>query len=156
LRRNESLLFGNEATFAAAYPGWTHALTIQNANAVAVVPTRSDRRPVGVLEVFFAAPQPFGDGQRTLIALTADQIGNALGQSEAREREHEAAFKLQESLLGPPSMVDGVGHTTRYLAAEATLHIGGDWHNAQRLPDGRIVAAVGDVVGRGLVAATVM
>jgi anti-sigma regulatory factor (Ser/Thr protein kinase) len=59
-------------------------------------------------------------------------------------------------LLGPPMLVDGVGHSSRYLPAEAALHIGGDWHNAQRLPDGRIMIAVGDVVGRGLAAATVM
>jgi serine phosphatase RsbU (regulator of sigma subunit)/anti-sigma regulatory factor (Ser/Thr protein kinase) len=129
---------------------------MQGADALAVVPTRSERRAVGALEVFYLGDHSFDDVHRTLLELAADQIGNAIGRARIRESENAAAAKLQESLLGPPLLVDGVGHASRYLAAEATLHIGGDWHNAQRLPDGRIMIAVGDVVGRGLEAATIM
>ena len=36
------------------------------------------------------------------------------------------------------------------------LEVGGDWHDTFALPDGRIAVVVGDVVGRGLVAASAM
>jgi anti-sigma regulatory factor (Ser/Thr protein kinase) len=52
--------------------------------------------------------------------------------------------------------VENVGHEARYLPAEAALHVGGDWYTVQPLSDGRVGMAVGDVVGRGLDAATVM
>ncbi len=156
VRSGRAVFFDDIKEFAAAYPGWESALLVQQAKAVAIVPTRSDRRVVGALEVFYRDTQDFDDVRRTLIELTADQIGNALARAQTHEREHEAAAKLQDSLLGPPVLVENAGHSVRYLPAEATLHIGGDWHNTQQLRDGRIMIAVGDVVGRGLEAATVM
>jgi PAS domain S-box-containing protein len=74
----------------------------------------------------------------------------------SREQLASVARTLQESLLGPPVLVEGAGHAARYLPAAARLDVGGDWYNAQRLVDGRIAVAVGDVVGSGLEAATVM
>ena len=74
----------------------------------------------------------------------------------SREQLASVARTLQESLLGPPLLVEGAGHAARYLPAAARLDVGGDWYNAQRLVDGRIAIAVGDVVGNGLEAATVM
>jgi serine phosphatase RsbU (regulator of sigma subunit)/anti-sigma regulatory factor (Ser/Thr protein kinase)/CHASE3 domain sensor protein len=156
VRRNETLVFDDRDAFVDAYPGWAWALDVQDAKTLVVLPTRSERETVGVLEAFYDTAREIDDPARTVFELTADQIGNALARSQTREREHEAAARLQESLLGPPTLVEGVGHTTRYLPAEATLHIGGDWHNAQRIADDRILIAVGDVVGRGLEAATVM
>jgi serine phosphatase RsbU (regulator of sigma subunit)/anti-sigma regulatory factor (Ser/Thr protein kinase) len=156
LADNRPLFFPTRDAYANAYPGWAAVLDVQAASSAAVLPARSDLRAIGAVEIFFREPREFGDDERMLLELTAEQIGNALGHAYAREREHAAAAKLQESLLGPQSLVDGVGHASRYLPAEATLHIGGDWHNVQRLADGRIMIAVGDVVGRGLEAATVM
>ncbi len=156
VRSGQPVFFETAKDYGTAYPGWAAALLVQRAQSVAIVPTRSDRRVVGALEVFYREPQEFDDVARTLAELTADQIGNALARAQTHEREHEAAAKLQDSLLGPPVLVENAGHSVRYLPAEATLHIGGDWHNTQQLRDGRIMIAVGDVVGRGLEAATVM
>jgi serine phosphatase RsbU (regulator of sigma subunit)/anti-sigma regulatory factor (Ser/Thr protein kinase) len=74
----------------------------------------------------------------------------------SREQLATVARTLQESLLGPPVLVEGAGHAARYLPAAARFDVGGDWYNAQRLVDGRIAIAVGDVVGSGLEAATIM
>ncbi len=156
IRSDQLLFFEDRRAYDAAYPGWVSSFDMQGADALAVVPAHSDRQPVGVLEVFYFADVVFDDAQRTLLELTATQIGNAIGRARTREHENAAAETLQVSLLGPPMLVDGVGHSSRYLAAEGPLFVGGDWHNAQRLPDGRIMIAVGDVVGRGLEAATVM
>jgi serine phosphatase RsbU (regulator of sigma subunit)/anti-sigma regulatory factor (Ser/Thr protein kinase) len=156
IRTGEILRFENRAAFAERFPGWVSVFDVHDAAALAVVPTRGPHTVYGALEVYFDRPARFDDVQQTLLALTADQIGTALERARTRDRENEAAARLQESLLGPRLLVDGAGHSSRYLAAEATLTIGGDWHNAQRLPDARILIAVGDVVGRGLEAATVM
>jgi PAS domain S-box-containing protein len=73
-----------------------------------------------------------------------------------REESTSIARRLQESLLGPPVLLPGAGHAARYVPAAHGLNVGGDWYNAQRLPDGRLAVAVGDVVGNGLESATVM
>ena len=43
-----------------------------------------------------------------------------------------------------------------YAPAGEDLEVGGDWYDTFALPDGRIAVVVGDVVGRGLVAASAM
>jgi serine phosphatase RsbU (regulator of sigma subunit)/anti-sigma regulatory factor (Ser/Thr protein kinase) len=156
LRTGNARYFPTRDAFAAEYPGWVSVVDVQGAQSVAIVPATSPHGPVGSVEVFYQSPRAFDELERTILALIADQIGSALDRARTRDREYAATARLQDSLLGPRHLVDGAGHSTRYLPAETSLNVGGDWHNAQRLPDGRILVAVGDVVGRGLEAATVM
>lgn len=77
--------------------------------------------------------------------------------SLAYERDHEVAETLQRSLL-PERLprIDGLEIEARYLPAAFEAAIGGDWYDAVELDDGRVALVVGDVVGHGLRAATVM
>ena len=77
--------------------------------------------------------------------------------SRAAAADHEVAETLQRSLL-PESLpaIDGVELEARYLPASRGAAIGGDWYDAIELDDGRVAVVVGDVVGHGLRAATVM
>lgn len=74
-----------------------------------------------------------------------------------REQGRESLIALQEALLpdGLPvlPMVDIAG---RYLVAEAPEAGGGDWFDAVPLGKGRVALVVGDVVGHGMPASTVM
>ena len=80
---------------------------------------------------------------------------------ERAERLHEqsrdVAHTLQQALLGsaPP---DDPRFTlaTLYQPADEHLEVGGDWHDAFLLEGDRVAIVVGDVVGRGLQAATAM
>lgn len=71
-------------------------------------------------------------------------------------REKRIAGEFQEMLL--PRMAwdafDGLEVRTRYLAAWAEAQVGGDFYDGLTLPDGRVALIVGDVSGKGLVAAT--
>ena len=73
------------------------------------------------------------------------------------EEQRDAAHILQRALLAAAPPVDprfDVG--ALYAPAGEDLEVGGDWHDTFALPDGRIAVVVGDVVGRGLVAASAM
>jgi len=75
----------------------------------------------------------------------------------ARDREHEIAAQLQRGLLAgeipqDPALDLGV----EYLPAVTGLEVGGDWYDAFALGERAIALVVGDVVGRGIVAATTM
>ena len=73
------------------------------------------------------------------------------------EREHRASAAFQEAAL--PSrlpIVPGMQFRAIYRAAKAEALVGGDWYDAFRLYDGRIVLSVGDVMGSGLLAAVTM
>jgi serine phosphatase RsbU (regulator of sigma subunit) len=59
-------------------------------------------------------------------------------------------------LAGEPPRDPRFEIATRYLPAVEHLEVGGDWHDAFVLPGDRIGIVVGDVVGRGLGAASAM
>ena len=76
----------------------------------------------------------------------------------ARSREQEVALALQRSLLaGTLADGDGFAVGVAYRPGVKGLEVGGDWYDAFWLEeDERIALVVGDVVGRGLEAATTM
>ena len=73
------------------------------------------------------------------------------------EREHRASAAFQEAAL-PSRMpiVPGMQFGAIYRAAKSEALVGGDWYDAFRLEDGRIVLSIGDVMGSGLLAAVTM
>jgi sigma-B regulation protein RsbU (phosphoserine phosphatase) len=67
------------------------------------------------------------------------------------------AHTLQQSLLaGEPPQDPRYSVATLYQPAVRDLEVGGDWHDVFRLPGDKLGIVVGDVVGRGLGAATAM
>ena len=75
----------------------------------------------------------------------------------ARDSARDVAHTLQQSLLaGPPLRDPRFEIATLYRSAVEHLEVGGDWHDAFRLAGGRVGIVVGDVVGRGLRAASAM
>ncbi|WP_246158976.1 PP2C family protein-serine/threonine phosphatase [Catellatospora sichuanensis] len=73
--------------------------------------------------------------------------------------EHRLAGRLQQIIQPVPEDVVELGciqALVRYLPAENSVRVGGDWYHALTLPTGRVLLAIGDVVGHGLPAATAM
>lgn len=73
------------------------------------------------------------------------------------ETERRTVKSLQRLLL-PPSEQSGDSFDASglYIAATGDLGVGGDWYEVLELPDGRVMVAVGDIVGHGAAAAHVM
>ena len=73
------------------------------------------------------------------------------------EAERRITERLQEAAL-PRALpqIPGVALDAYYHAGTDDARIGGDWYDALRLPDGRIVISIGDVSGSGLDAAVTM
>jgi phosphoserine phosphatase RsbU/P len=95
---------------------------------------------------------------RTTIFDATDRRAYEQELLRARRREQEIAQLLQRSLLsGEPPLSEDLCVEVFYRPAQAGHEVGGDWHDAFWLEDGRTAGlVVGDVVGRGLEAAAVM
>ena len=78
-------------------------------------------------------------------------------QRLALDRERRIAVTLQEAML-PQTLPrrDHLRLDAYYSPGDSEATIGGDWYDAFELPDGRIVLTIGDVLGKGLVAAVTM
>jgi PAS domain S-box-containing protein len=126
--------------------------------SVLIVPLFSAGKVVGTLNAivggsgraFSAADVPFFEelGRR---------IAPAIGNATAYERERRVASTFQEAALVPSlPEIPGLTFEALYQAAMLEATVGGDWYDAFRLPDGRVVISVGDVAGKGLHAAVAM
>ncbi|WP_016823235.1 SpoIIE family protein phosphatase [Streptomyces viridosporus] len=98
--------------------------------------------------------RPFTGEDQLLLSLLAGQLAQGLARAHQIDQQRETALALQRAILGPSELPDGFA--VRYEPATQPLEVGGDWYDTIPLPDGRIGIVVGDCVGRGLEAATVM
>jgi GAF domain-containing protein/anti-sigma regulatory factor (Ser/Thr protein kinase) len=121
------------------------------------VPLVVEDRLLGVLHVGSREVREFTDDEVALLELAADRLAVALDHSRLYEREHAVAETLQRSLL-PEELPDvpGAELAARYVPGAADVEVGGDWYDVIPLPGGRVGLAMGDVVSRGVRAASVM
>jgi PAS domain S-box-containing protein len=112
--------------------------------------------PLGLLAVRIDLDRarPFTAEDRALLALLCGYLGQALHRVHQSDQQRETALVLQRAILGPARLP--AGFAARYEPAGRPLEVGGDWFDIVELPDGRTGIVVGDCVGHGLDAATVM
>ena len=122
------------------------------------IPLTVHGRPIGTITgVMASAHRHFAHSDLPLFGELARRISPALANAEAYERERRVARTFQSAAMANvlPS-VPGLRLDAIYEAAHAEATVGGDWFDAVRLPDGRVVFSIGDVAGSGLDAAVTM
>ncbi|MFJ9338747.1 SpoIIE family protein phosphatase [Streptomyces sp. NPDC101733] len=107
-----------------------------------------------VLWLDLGEKRPFTGEDELLLSLLAGHLSQGLTRVHQIDQQRETAIALQRAILGPSRLP--AGFAVRYEPATQPLEVGGDWYDTVTLPDGRIGIVVGDCVGRGLQAATVM
>ena len=113
------------------------------------------QHPQGVLVMYIELtdPRPVTSEERTLLTVLAGRLGQGLQRVQQLDQQRETALALQHAILGPAV---SSGFAVRYQPASRPLQVGGDWYDVVDLDDGRIGLIVGDCVGHGLGAATIM
>jgi anti-sigma regulatory factor (Ser/Thr protein kinase) len=121
------------------------------------VPLLADRRIIGAMHVGTLQPRKFTAEDTVVLQLAADRAARAIERAQVYQHEHDTAVTLQRSLL-PDRLPDVPGFVmaARYMPGAAGTEVGGDWYDVIPLADGRIGIAMGDVVGRGIQAASLM
>ncbi len=114
------------------------------------------RHPRGVLVIWveLAEQRPFSLEDHTLLTVLAGCLGEGLHRVHLLDEQRETAVALQHAMLGPSTLPEGFA--VRYRPASRPLKVGGDWYDVVNLDDGHVALIVGDCVGHGLTAATVM
>lgn len=126
--------------------------------SVVSVPLPGKDGPLGAIA--FATSDPsrrYTEDDLALAEEVARRFAPAVESALRLERERDVAETLQRSLLPErlPQLPE-IETAARYLPATAGVSVGGDWYDVLALPDGRILFAIGDVVGHGVRAAAVM
>ncbi|MFI6154997.1 SpoIIE family protein phosphatase [Kitasatospora sp. NPDC051170] len=142
---------------ALTTPGPQDTLPAEAAS-VLVLPLTARGRLVGLLTLGRTAASPaYTPGDADLFgALTARA---AIGIDHARHyaRSQGIALELQRALLSEPGNPhQNLTLASRYLPSGSSSVVGGDWYETVRLPFGRTLLAMGDVMGHGVEAAVDM
>jgi anti-sigma regulatory factor (Ser/Thr protein kinase)/putative methionine-R-sulfoxide reductase with GAF domain len=120
------------------------------------VPMVVERRLVGVMHVGTLSPRRFTEDDVHLLRAVADRSAMAIDHDRLF-LQYRIAESLQRRLL-PERLpaLPGLEFAARYLPAAEATTVGGDWYDVFELPDGRVALTVGDVVGHGVEAASLM
>lgn len=121
------------------------------------LPLRVADRSLGHLLVARHTTQAFADDEVAFLADLASRAALSIENARLYEHERATAHALQQSLL-TTKLPRGARFAieTFYRPAVDDLDVGGDWYDAFPLSGDRIAIVVGDVVGRGLGAASAM
>ena len=111
-------------------------------------------RGIVVVWIELSEQRPVTPEDQTLLTVLAGRLGQGLQRVDQLDQQRETAVALQHAMLGPTRLPSGIA--VRYQPASRPLQVGGDWYDVVDLDDGRVGLIVGDCVGHGLAAATVM
>jgi len=124
--------------------------------SMCAVPLIVAGRVLGALRFSFAARKLFDDDERDFVLALAAQTAQTLQRTELYAAERQASLDLQRALL-PADVPDIAGwDAATYYSPAGDQEAGGDFYDVLPLPDGRVAAIVGDVMGRGIDAAAAM
>jgi hypothetical protein len=112
---------------------------------------------LGLIRLSSKTDGSFTENDEAILVQLAQLSSVAIENARLYERQRRIAETLQRSLL-PRRLpnIDHVAIAARYMPGAAGAQVGGDWYDVIELPGGNVGLALGDVVGRGIGAASVM
>jgi serine/threonine-protein kinase RsbW len=123
-----------------------------------VLPLTVRGRVLGTFAIRMARDRRGAEAERLFLIDLADRAALALENARLYEQERAIARTLQRSLLAAdvPGTDPRFAVETHYQAAAQDMEVGGDWYDAFLITANKLAVVVGDVVGRGIEAATTM
>jgi PAS domain S-box-containing protein len=150
----------DEEFVAAAWPDDPdyQRLLLDNVAFAVVVPMMAREGIIGRLSLVVGpGGRQLDNDDAPLLLDLARRIAVAVENARLFSRQRSVAVSLQQSLLPDRlPVVPGVTMAARYLPGGPDVDVGGDWYDVLPMPDGTMGFAMGDVVGRGVRAASLM
>ena len=161
LRKNQPIVLADITEDLITRAGASPLLSVLRALAprsAVTIPLRTRGGTIGSLVAYWAeTPRQYAHDDLPLFQELTKRAAVSIENARLYEREREVATEFQRAAL-PISLphVAGVRFDGIYVPASDRELLGGDWYDALRLSDGRIVISIGDVAGSGLAAAVIM
>ncbi len=117
----------------------------------------ADGSNLGLIQLSDKFEGEFTERDEDILVQLAAIASVRIERARADDRVRQVSATLQRSLL--PTRLPDLDHATvaaRYLPRSSDVDVGGDWYDVIVMPGGRILLAVGDVVGHGERAAAAM
>ena len=161
LRTGKSVVIGavkEELLKKAAASNFLAVIRELAPRSAVTIPLRTRGRTLGSLVAYWSqTPRRYKEADLPLFEELTKRAAVSIENAQLYEREREIAAQFQRAAL-PISLphVPGIHFDAMYVPANVRELLGGDWYDALRLNDGRVVVSIGDVAGSGLPAAVIM
>ena len=157
LLSRSAIFLENAEQISHAYPNGVGLPDTGRLQSLVALPLVAGDVPVGALVLAGRRARDFRRLDRELLSGLVRVGAQALQRALLFEQQSSLATTLQEALL-PQSLPtrDDVELIGRYLPATAGVDVGGDWYDVLELEGSRLLLVVGDVMGKGVPAATLM
>jgi PAS domain S-box-containing protein len=123
------------------------------ATSFAALPLAIKGQPIGALGIGWPDARDFDADEASLLESVAAEIAVGLENARLYEAQRRVAATLQEHLVHPLPTIAGLDLAVLSLPANRPELIGGDFHDVFPIAEGRVVALIGDVMGKGVRAA---
>jgi len=123
-----------------------------------VVPLMARQRRIGVVTFVDAeSGRRFDQSDLEFATILCARAALAYDNARLFVKEQRVAETFQSASL-PTDLprLPGMRISATYRAGQNESEVGGDWYDAFELPDGNVVISIGDVAGKGLMAAVAM
>jgi PAS domain S-box-containing protein len=156
-RSGKPVFFANPQTMDAELPHLAATRAAAGTGACLATPLITGGIVTGVLTVTWPEPQQLSPARQQFLATMAGYAAQALTRARQFETEHAVAQKLQQAITRPIENADArVAVNAMYRPATTDLEVGGDWYDVLTVASECVALVVGDVVGHGIGAASVM
>ena len=120
------------------------------------VPLVARGQRLGTLTVGRHQRQRHDSDEVAVLEDVARRSALAIENARIHDERRRVAHTLQQSLLPPVlPVVEGIGFAAEYVPTGDDAEVGGDFYDVLPMPDGRWLAVIGDVSGKGVQAATI-
>ncbi len=157
VREGTPVFLGRLEDLRASHPTAVDDDAQLGAQSLATMPfVAADGQIFGALTLLWDHPVDFDAEHLHDLLEVAEVVSRAVERVRTRLLEREMTRDLQLGLLALNVRSTSAVIRANYRSADPSFQIGGDWYDAMALDGGRLGVAVGDVVGRGMPAATAM
>jgi serine phosphatase RsbU (regulator of sigma subunit)/anti-sigma regulatory factor (Ser/Thr protein kinase) len=156
-RERREVWFDSREAFDLAYPDSEPPPTLPTGASGWIPMLDATRKVIGVVSFWLGRHVEADARRRSMMRAVVALAAQSAERAQLYEFEHAVAGTLQKSLL-PGTLPDErrVTIATRYRPGAEELDVGGDWYDVIHVDEDRVGAAIGDVVGHGLEAASAM
>ncbi|WP_052319004.1 HAD-IA family hydrolase [Streptomyces pluripotens] len=141
-----------------ADPHHAEILRVHRVHSLITAPLLARGTRLGVVHyIRHRTPDAFDTDDVQLAQEITTRAALAIDNARRYAREHDTSLALQHSLLPRhDARLSAADVATRYIPAESTAGVGGDWFDVIPLSGARVGLMVGDVVGHGIEASATM
>ncbi|SOD72266.1 GAF domain-containing protein [Jatrophihabitans sp. GAS493] len=156
VRAGKPIFVDSIADLIAIAPGATRGALSSGGASFAYLPLEAVGTPLGCVSMFWSAGHHLDEREQDILTSLGGYVAQALFRAQLLAERRDVARVLQDALVPPLPVLPGFELAARYVPANVSDQVGGDWFDAFSLDGTTAILSVGDVSGHDTEAAAAM